>query len=109
MLLPRRLGIESTTTSGLLGSSSWRLWSLARIPRMSMSIPRSRAKRVRSLIPLFCFSEAQHLFLASLYLHPQSPKINIPTEISKYFGEDSTSGGIGFQFRQIKQWAKSQK
>jgi hypothetical protein len=30
-------------------------------------------------------------------------------DMSKYFGKDSTPGGIGFQFRQIKQYAKSQK
>ncbi|KIM99632.1 hypothetical protein OIDMADRAFT_55547 [Oidiodendron maius Zn] len=30
-------------------------------------------------------------------------------DISKYFGKDSTPGGIGFQFRQIKLYAKSQK
>lgn len=35
--------------------------------------------------------------------------INARTDISKYFGEDSTPGGIGFQFRTIKQYAKSQK
>jgi hypothetical protein len=31
------------------------------------------------------------------------------TDISRYFGQDSTPGGIGFQFRTIKQYAKSQK
>jgi hypothetical protein len=30
-------------------------------------------------------------------------------EISKYFGTDSTGGGIGFQFRQIKNDAKRQR
>lgn len=39
----------------------------------------------------------------------EATNINFPSDISKYFGQDSTSGGIGFQFRQLKQYAKSQK
>jgi len=31
------------------------------------------------------------------------------TEIHNMFGKDSTPGGIGFQFRQIKAWAKLQR
>jgi hypothetical protein len=33
----------------------------------------------------------------------------LPPDISKYFGSDSTGGGIGFQFRQIKADAKRQR
>ena len=75
--------------------------------------------RVRSLTPvLFC---TIHVFLARFpctfrfelgYAHPamlEKSSINAPTDISKYFGEDSTPGGIGFQFRTIKHHAKSQK
>ncbi len=35
--------------------------------------------------------------------------INFRTDISKYFGRDSTKGGIEFQFRSIKADAKRQK
>lgn len=38
----------------------------------------------------------------------QKAVANIP-DMSKYFGEDSTPGGIQFQFRTLKQYAKRQK
>lgn len=48
------------------------------------------------------------LFSSLLYATLDNP-VNASTDISKYFGQDSTPGGIGFQFRTIKQYAKSQK
>lgn len=44
----------------------------------------------------------------TLFHAPQHILTNI-SEISKHFGSDSTSGGIGFQFRQIKNDAKRQR
>jgi hypothetical protein len=48
-------------------------------------------------------------FVAHFALCGLRQSINASTDISKYFGQDSTPGGIGFQFRTIKQYAKSQK
>lgn len=48
-------------------------------------------------------------FLHSVMPFPFETPINASADISKYFGKDSTPGGIGFQFRQIKLYAKSQK
>ncbi len=47
----------------------------------------------------------QHVFILS----SARTYININLEISKYFGTDSTGGGIGFQFRAIKANAGLQK
>ncbi len=48
----------------------------------------------------------QHLFI--LFKHSRT-YINSNPEISKFFGTDSTGGGIGFQFRAIKANAELQK
>jgi hypothetical protein len=40
--------------------------------------------------------------------NPHRTAADIP-DLSKYFGQDSTPGGMGFQFRTLKQYAKRQK
>ena len=40
---------------------------------------------------------------------PTSTQVDTHSDISKFFGSDSTSQGIGFQFRQIKNDAKRQR
>src|SRR3982074_2228728 len=80
---------------------------------MWLLVPQSKTLRVRSSGTILFRST---ISLRSLFFPAfdytstawDNP-INASADISKYFGKDSTPGGIGFQFRHIKHYAKSQK
>jgi hypothetical protein len=69
----------------------------------------ARAPPAETMTRSFCITisfRAHYLYTQHVEHHIDS---HLPPDVSKYFGSDSTGGGIGFQFRQIKADAKRQR